>query len=95
VPFSIGGLPAERVDPSIEAAIYLIVAEVVAAASRPVAVSIERTRASVTLDLGAATIPSELLVDLGDRIGAVDGTLTVKDAGFGRIALRAEIPCAS
>jgi signal transduction histidine kinase len=95
VPLSIGAMPAERVDPSVEAAIYLIVAEVVSAASGPVAVRSERTRTLVTLDLGAPHIPSELLVDFGDRIGAVDGTLITKDDGSGRIELRAEIPCAS
>ncbi|MGZ8770422.1 MAG: sensor histidine kinase [Aeromicrobium sp.] len=95
VPLSIAGLPAERVDPSVEAAIYVIVAEVVSAVSGPVAVRCERTPTSVTLALGAPQIPSELLVDLGDRIGAVDGTLTAEDDGSGRIELRAEIPCAS
>jgi signal transduction histidine kinase len=95
VPLSIGGMPTERVEPSVEAAIYLIVAEVVSAASGPVAVRSERTRTSVTLDMGAPRIPSELLVDLGDRIGAVDGTLTTKEDGSGRIELRAEVPCAS
>ncbi|MGZ5409408.1 MAG: histidine kinase [Aeromicrobium sp.] len=95
VPLSIAGLPAERVDPSVEAAIYLIVAEVVSAASGPVAVRGERTRTSVTLDLAAPHVPDELLIDLGDRIGAVDGTLTTKVNGSGRIELRAEVPCAS
>ncbi|MGZ8800614.1 MAG: sensor histidine kinase [Aeromicrobium sp.] len=95
VPMSIGPLPAERVNLSVEAAVYLIVAEVVSAASGPVAVRIGRTPTSVTLDLDAPHVSSELLVDLGDRIGAVDGTLTAEDDGSGRIELRAEIPCAS
>jgi len=95
VPLSIGGLPTERVDPSVEAAIYVIVAEVLSAASGPVAVGIERTPTSVTLDVVAPSVPSELLVEFGDRIGAVDGTLTTRDDGSGRIELRAEVPCAS
>jgi signal transduction histidine kinase len=95
VPLSIGGLPAERVDPSVEAAIYVIVAEIVSAVSGPVAVRIERIPTSVTLDIRAPNVPSQLIVEFGDRIGAVDGTLTSEDDGSGRIELRAEIPCAS
>jgi signal transduction histidine kinase len=94
-PLSIGGLPAERVDPSVEAAIYAITAEVVSAAAGPVSVRIERTPTSVMLDIRAPSVSSELLIEFGDRIGAVDGTLTIGDDGSGRMELRAEIPCAS
>ena len=83
MPLSIGNLPAERVDPSIEAAIYGVVAEVVAAASAPVAVRIERKPKAVTLYVRAPSVPSELLVEFGDRIGAVDGTLTTEDDASG------------
>jgi signal transduction histidine kinase len=33
------------------------------------------------------------LVDLEDRVGALDGRLAVKRAPGGRVRIRAEIPC--
>ncbi|MGH8774475.1 MAG: hypothetical protein ACRDWI_04635 [Jiangellaceae bacterium] len=35
----------------------------------------------------------ELLVDLEDRMGALDGRLAVEDVPRGRVRLRAEVPC--
>jgi signal transduction histidine kinase len=95
VPLSIADVPLDRFDPSVEAAAYAIVAEVLAAASGPVAIRSERSASKVTVDVSAPEIPSELIVELGDRIGAVDGALTVMKGESGRIELVAEIPCAS
>jgi hypothetical protein len=40
------------------------------------------------------TLPDEL-VDLEDRVGALDGTLEVVREPAGRVTIRAEIPCES
>lgn len=95
IPLSIGDLDIDPVDQSIAEAAYAVVADVVGLAAGPVRVRATGQAGSLTLTLDAPSIPDDVLVELGDRVGAVDGTLTTGDLGPGRVELVAEFPCVS
>jgi signal transduction histidine kinase len=89
-PLRIAALPQERFPPAVETAAYLVVAE--AAKAGGVRVSAERRDAALLVDVEAEAEP-EGLVDLEDRVGALDGRLAVEHAADGAVRIRAEIPC--
>ncbi len=89
-PLRISGLPQERFSPPVETAAYLVVAE--AAKTGAVRVSARRLDGVLVVDVEAETEPDELL-DLEDRVGALDGRLGVERAADGGVRIRAEIPC--
>lgn len=95
VPMSLGDIEVDPVDQSVAEAAYAVVADVVGFAAGPVGVRATRQTGFLTLLLDAPDIPDDVLTDLGDRVGAVDGTLTTGEPGTGRLELVAEIPCAS
>ena len=91
VRLTLTGLPARRFDRSVELAAYVVVVETLKrAACTRATISAwdggERLVIVVSTD-GAGIGP---MIDLEDRVGAVDGSLTV-DGG----AVRAEFPCVS
>jgi signal transduction histidine kinase len=88
-PLLIDGLPDERFAPVVETAAYLVVAET--AKTGAVRVSVTRRDGALIVDVEAAAEP-EQLVDLEDRVGALNGSLGVKRAP-GVVRIRAEIPC--
>jgi len=95
VPIATGALPRERLAAAVEAAAYFLVAEVVKrarASAVRVAATLERERLLVEVT-ASGTLDDEL-IDLGDRIGALDGRLRI-DREPDRVAIRAEVPCAS
>ncbi len=94
-PMNLGDLEVDPVDLSVAEAAYAVVADVVRFTAGPVSVRATRQAGSLTLLVDAPEIPDDVLVDLGDRVGAVDGRLTTGVAGTGRVELVAEIPCAS
>ena len=49
----------------------------------------------LTLDVDAPSMTADMIVELGDRVGAVDGTLDGRELAPGRVRLIAEIPCGS
>jgi hypothetical protein len=88
-------VPADRLDPRIEAVAYLIVARVVTGA-RAGRTSVESRRVGdhLVVDVVSDWDDSRGRQDLEDRVGALDGYVRVASAD-GRIHLHAEIPCAS
>jgi signal transduction histidine kinase len=93
VPVRIRALPDERYAPAVETAAYTVIAEAVRTASGSVIVDAERRDGA--LFVGVETEGDPDLVGLEDRIGALDGYLTVDRADGGRLTLRAELPCES
>jgi signal transduction histidine kinase len=84
--------PIER--PVAEAA-YAVIADVLASTSGVVRVGANRADRSLTLDVDTPQIPDDVIIELEDRVGAVDGRLTMMGRNCGRLALLAEIPCES
>ena len=82
--------PAERLSPALETAAYLLVAD--AAETGAVSVTAVRTHAQLIIEVDAASEPPSL-VDLQDRVAALDGTLDVHPASAGHLCIRAVIPC--
>jgi signal transduction histidine kinase len=89
-PLRIAALPRARFSPAVETAAYLVVAE--AAKTGTARASAERRNAVLVVDVEAEAEPEGLL-DLEDRVGALDGNLTVERAPGGGVRIRAEIPC--
>ena len=89
-PVRIAGLPEERFSPAVETAAYLVVAQAVKTGA--VRVSAGRLDGALVVDVEVATEPEGLL-ELEDRVGALDGRLGLERAADGRVRIRAEIPC--
>jgi signal transduction histidine kinase len=89
-PLHIAAVPDERFPPAVETAAYLVVAE--AAKAGAARVSATRRDGALVVDVDTEAEPDGL-VDLEDRIGALDGRLAVEQAPGGRVRIRAEIPC--
>jgi signal transduction histidine kinase len=89
-PLRIAAVPQERFSPAVETAAYLVVAE--AAKEGAVRVSAERRDGALVVEVEAETEPEGLL-DLEDRVGALDGRLGIERASDGGVRIRAEIPC--
>jgi len=89
-PLRIAALPRERFSPAVETAAYLVIAETVRAG--PSRVSATRRDGVLVVDVETEAEPGSL-VDLEDRVGALDGTLAVTPAQGGRVRIRADIPC--
>jgi signal transduction histidine kinase len=90
VPLRVGDLPQERFSPAVETAAYLVVAETAKAGAA--SVRAERREGALVVDVEAEAEPEEL-VDLEDRVGALDGRLDVEQDADGGVRIRAEIPC--
>jgi signal transduction histidine kinase len=91
----IASLPDGRVDPAVEAAAYFVVSEAIRqSAGSLLTVNAECRDGVFALDLGCQRPPADI-VDLEDRVGALDGSLGVVFDASGLVTLRAEIPCAS
>ena len=90
-PLRIDAVPGERFPPAVETAAYRVVAE--AAKAGAARVSATRRDGALVVDVDAEGEPDGL-VDLEDRVGALDGRLAVEQAPGGRVRIRAEIPCA-
>jgi signal transduction histidine kinase len=96
VPIATGAMPRERLAAAVEAAAYFLVAEVVKRASASaVRVAASRERERLLVEITARGSLDDELVDLGDRIGALDGRLSIDRGEPELVAIRAEVPCAS
>jgi signal transduction histidine kinase len=95
-PITIQALPHERLAPDAEAAAYFLLLGVLRTSdSAGVWIRGERDDHLLRLQIGYdGTALPEGIIDLEDRVGALDGTLTVH-ADAGHVDLRAEIPCGS
>jgi signal transduction histidine kinase len=89
-PLGIGAMPQERFPAAVETAAYLVVAE--AAKAGAARVSATRRDGVLLVDVEAEAEPQGL-VDLEDRVGALDGRVAVERAPGGGVRIRAEIPC--
>jgi len=89
-PLRIAALPQERFPPAVETAAYLLIAETVRAG--PARVSATTRDGVLVVEVETEAEP-ERLVDLEDRIGALDGRLAVTPTQEGRVELRVDIPC--
>jgi signal transduction histidine kinase len=88
-------LPGERLSPPVEAAAYFVVSEAVR--RDPVStlkVSAARRDSRLVVEVEGDGMPAEI-TDLQDRVGALDGTVTVTHRPGGGVTIRAEIPCES
>jgi signal transduction histidine kinase len=94
VPIVVGPIPPERFAPPVEAAAYFLVAEVLKRSrASGLAVSGELSDGRLVVELAATGTLEDDLTDLEDRIGALDGELTVERPADDRVTVRAEIPC--
>lgn len=96
VPIQIGALPGGRFGDSAETAAYTVVAEVAAAATGSVAVHAQRRDGNLVVEVATCDSGAPLdLVELEDRVGAVEGRLDVTRNPNGRVTILAAIPCGS
>jgi len=94
-PMEITALPGERLGSPVEAAAYFVVSEAVRrAAPSTLKVSAARRDSRLVVEVEGDNMPAEI-TDLQDRVGALDGTVTVARGPAGRATIRAEIPCES
>jgi signal transduction histidine kinase len=88
-------VPDGRFAPAVETAAYRLIAKTLTRAhGQPVIVNVFADDGLLAVELETGRVPSDL-TEIEDRLGALDGTLELADAGSGRARIRAEIPCAS
>jgi len=91
----ITALPDERLGSSVEAAAYFVVSEAVRqAAASTLKVSAAPYGTRLVVEVEGDSVPAEI-IGLQDRVGALDGSVTVVRGPGGRATIRAEIPCES
>ncbi len=86
-------VPAERFDPAVESAAYFAVASLVRAVSGRIVVDAARNGGTLILEV-RTTQPPGPLIDVEDRVGALDGRLVVEQAPDDGAVLRVALPCA-
>ena len=87
------GLPSERLPAEVERAVYQIVADV-ATKSGDIVVHAERLDGRLHVEVLTNEEP-DILTELKDRVGALDGWVHVVRDEQGAIRVESEIPCAS
>jgi signal transduction histidine kinase len=92
---TVGMVEVDPLDLPVAEGAYAVVSEVVGLAAGAVGVRAARDGGSLIITVEGPAVPGELLVELGDRVGALGGALRVIDTLPGRCELTAEIPCAS
>jgi signal transduction histidine kinase len=95
VPIEITSLPDQRLGISVEAAAYFVVSEAVRRSTAGLLrVSAAQDDGRLVVEVEGDSAPAEI-TDLQDRVGALDGSVTVVPGPGSRATIRAEIPCAS
>ena len=95
---------AGELAPAVETAVYFVVAEGLTnvakyASASSATVDVRRRGASVVVEIaddgvgGADVAAGSGLRGLADRVGALDGRISVESPAGGGTTLRAEIPC--
>jgi signal transduction histidine kinase len=87
---SVERLPGERYSTEVENAAYHVVAETLEVGAKRIAAY--RVNNTLVVEVDATSAP-ERLIDLQDRVGAVDGAVNLTPDLGGSVKLRAEIPC--
>jgi signal transduction histidine kinase len=96
VPIEIAALPGERLAPPVEAAAYFLVAAVARrATSAAITVRATHADARLVVEVAGDGGSDAELIELEDRIGALDGVLAVRRTAAGSTMIRVEVPCAS
>ena len=96
VPVRVVRLPEGRFASAVEHAAYTVVAETARAATGALAVDVDERDGVLVLHVEAPAANGELdVVWLEDRLGALDGRLSVERGDDERVRIRAEIPCGS
>jgi len=96
VPIRIGPLPEDRFPPAIETAAYTVVAEAARVATGPLHATAQTRGKSLVVEVEMHADSRTLdRVALEDRLGALDGRLSVDHARDGHVTIRAELPCES
>lgn len=90
----IARVPTERLHPAVESAAYFAVASVAGAAPGRVVVDAHRENGTLLVDL-CASGPPVSLVEVEDRVAALDGRLDVTRAPGGDTTVRVALPCGS
>jgi signal transduction histidine kinase len=93
VPVEIGSLPRGRFEPALESAAYAVVAEAARRADHRVAVRGERRNGLLLVEVESGGFGES--TELQDRVGALDGRLSVTPGPPGRVLIRVELPCGS
>ena len=88
-PLRVRAVPVRRLPADVETAAYHLIATLVRCG--PVTVSVTEDQQILTVEVQTTVLP-ESLMDVVDRIGAVNGTLTVDDASVPP-TVRAVLPC--
>jgi signal transduction histidine kinase len=86
-------VPAERFDPAVESAAYFAVALLARAMSGRIVVDARRDGGTVVVEVRTAEPPGPL-IDLEDRVGALDGQLIVEPLPEHGTVVRVALPCA-
>ena len=94
VPVTIAAMVEDRFDPMVEAAAYHVVAEALRVGKGPIRIRATRNQQRLAIEVSLEELPERSAEDLADRVGAVDGSLTVARDGD-RVQLDVEIPCGS
>ena len=94
VPIRIGTLPEGRFAAAVETAAYTVVAEAARAAPAGIAVRAARSGDLLVVQVDTPAGGALELVQLEDRVGAIDGRLAVETRN-GHMTIRAELPCES
>jgi signal transduction histidine kinase len=95
VPIRITTLPEGRLELGVETAAYFVVSEVVGRSRGTVTVGVTRCDGQLVVEIERDGDALEDVVDLEDRVGALDGRLVVVHAPGERVRIRAEVPCES
>jgi signal transduction histidine kinase len=95
VPVQIRRLAEGRFPPAVETAAYTVVAEAAQATTTGVVVEAKRSGDALLVDVETHDDLGLDLVALQDRVGALDGRLTVERHGDGHVTLRGVLPCVS
>ena len=89
-------MPVERLDPRVEAAAYFTIAEATLggrATKAIVSANVSDDRLVIDVDVDGSGPDS--LVRMEDRVGALEGSISLRALSGGRQRIHAEIPCAS
>jgi signal transduction histidine kinase len=96
VPIRVTALPEGRLEPVVETAAYFVVAEVVRhSKGSTVTIGATRRDGRLVVEIERDGDAPDDLIDLQDRVGALDGWLEVLHQPGGRVRIRAEVPCGS
>ena len=88
-------VPAGRFAPAVEETAYLAIASLADHWSpQPVALKVARIGERLVIDLRTPARPPADILDIEDRVGALDGSLAIDDRAAGQTHVMVQLPCA-